>query len=151
VSADFFSNLQIPLPLVGEQKRIAGILDAADALRVKRRESLAQLDALLKSTFLTLFGDPIENPMEWEMVPLSGLGQVITGNTPSRSRPEFFGNDIEWIKSDNINTPAFKLTTASEGLSIEGRKVARTAPPRSVLVTCIAGSKECIGNAAVTD
>ena len=57
--------LQIPLPPLAEQKRIAGILDAADALRAKRREALAELDALLRSTFLGMFGDPVTNPMGW--------------------------------------------------------------------------------------
>ena len=51
--------LQIPLPPIDEQKRIAGILDAADALQAKRREALAQLDTLLQSTFLDMFGDPV--------------------------------------------------------------------------------------------
>ena len=69
VPADFFASLQIPLPPLAEQKRIARILDAADALRAKRREALAQLDALLQSTFLTLFGDPVTNPMGWEQLP----------------------------------------------------------------------------------
>lgn len=67
-------KIQIPLPPLAEQKRIAGILDAADALRAKRRESLAQLDTLLQSTFLTLFGDPVANPMGW---PTGSLGEVI--------------------------------------------------------------------------
>jgi type I restriction enzyme S subunit len=49
---------KIPLPPLEEQKRIAGILDAADSLRAKRREALAKLDDLLQSTFLDLFGDP---------------------------------------------------------------------------------------------
>ena len=57
---------KIPLPPLDEQKRIAGILDAADALRAKRREALAQLDTLLQSTFLDMFGDPVTNPMGWE-------------------------------------------------------------------------------------
>ena len=56
-----------PLPPLAEQKRIAGILDAADALRAKRREALAQLDTLLQSTFLDMFGDPVTNPMGWEV------------------------------------------------------------------------------------
>ena len=58
-------KLQIPLPPLSEQKRIGRILDAADALRVKRRETLAQLDVLLQSTFLDMFGDPVTNPMGW--------------------------------------------------------------------------------------
>ena len=59
-------KIQIPVPPLAEQKRIAGILDAAAALRVKRREALAQLDTLLQSTFLDIFGDPVTNPMGWE-------------------------------------------------------------------------------------
>ena len=56
----------IPLPPLAEQKRIAGILDATDALRAKRREALAQLDTLIQSTFLDMFGDPVTNPKGWE-------------------------------------------------------------------------------------
>ena len=63
ISRGFTSKFQIPLPPLPEQKRIAGILDAADALRARRRESLAQLDTLLQSTFLDMFGDPVTNPM----------------------------------------------------------------------------------------
>ena len=51
-------KIQIPLPPLSEQKRVARILDAADALRAKRREALAQLDTLLQSTFLDMFGGP---------------------------------------------------------------------------------------------
>ena len=66
VSKSIIEKVEIPLPPLAEQKRIAAILDAADALRTKRREALAQLDALLQSTFLTLFGDPVANPVGWE-------------------------------------------------------------------------------------
>jgi type I restriction enzyme, S subunit len=66
-------EIPIPLPPLAEQKRIAGILDAADALRAKRRESITQLDTLLQSTFLDMFGDPVTNPMKWEVVELTSL------------------------------------------------------------------------------
>ena len=65
---------KIPLPPLAEQKRIARILDAADALRAKRREALAKLDTLLRSTFLDMFGDPVTNPMGWEQ---SVVGDVV--------------------------------------------------------------------------
>ena len=67
ISRGFVSKVHIPLPPLAEQKRIAGILDAADALRAKRREALAQLDTLLQSTFLDMFGDPVTNPMGWHV------------------------------------------------------------------------------------
>ena len=148
---DVFLRLTIPLPPLAEQKRIAGILDAVDALRAKRREALAQLDTLLQSTFLDMFGDPVTNPMRWDTSALGAVGEIITGNTPSRKRPEYYGNDIEWIKSDNINDPSFVLTEAEERLSVAGKAVARTSPRGSILVTCIAGSPSCIGNAAIAD
>ena len=66
-------KLQLPLPSLAEQKRIAEILDATDALRAKRRESHAQLDTLLQSTFLDMFGDPVTNPMGWESTHLPDL------------------------------------------------------------------------------
>ena len=146
-----FRKLEIPLPPLSEQKRIAGILDTADALRAKRRETIAQLDTLLQSTFLDMFGDPVTNPMGWDTSALGEVGEVVTGNTPSRKRPEYYGNDIEWIKSDNINHPSFVLTEAEERLSVAGKAVARTSPKGSILVTCIAGSPSCIGNAAIAD
>ena len=69
-------KLRLPLPPIPKQKQIAAILDAADELRSKRREALAQLDQLLQSTFLDMFGDPVTNPMGWEV---GRLGDVCIG------------------------------------------------------------------------
>ena len=94
-------KLQIPLPPLAEQERIAGILDAADALRAKRRESLAQLDTLLQSTFLEMFGDPVANPMGWETRTLGEIIKVKSGNglvakdmAPGGEFPVYGGNGV---------------------------------------------------------
>ena len=58
------------LPPLAEQRRIAGVLDRAEALRAKRRAALAQLDSLTESLFLDLFGKPKKNPKGWPLVPL---------------------------------------------------------------------------------
>ena len=79
ISQENLAKLPIPLPPLAEQKRIAGILDAADALRAKRRESLAQLDTLLQSTFLEMFGDPVTNPMGWEVTAIGTHIKVLGG------------------------------------------------------------------------
>ena len=98
-----------------------------------------------------MFGDPVANNLAWPKVKLGRLGKVTTGNTPSRDCPDYYESEIEWIKSDNINTPYHVLTKSSESLSSEGMKEGRVVPAGSTLVTCIAGSPECIGNAALAD
>ena len=97
------SRLRIPLPPLAEQKRIAGILDAADALRAKRREALAQLDTLLQSTFLDMFGDPVTNPMGWEVMSLGDLAVKKPNNGLFRRNPEYSesldsGLPVVWVE-----------------------------------------------------
>lgn len=75
ISKRIVEEIEIPLPPLEEQRRIAAILDTADTLRTKRRQAIAKLDTLLQSTFLTMFGDPVTNPMGWEVRP---LGEVAT-------------------------------------------------------------------------
>ena len=69
----------IPLPPLPEQRRIAAILDKADALRQKRRAAIAKLDQLLQSVFLEMFGDPVTNPRNAAVVSLGDLATVRTG------------------------------------------------------------------------
>ena len=61
-------RLPVPLPPIEEQRRIAAVLDAADALRVKRRQAIAKLDTLTQAIFIDMFGDPILNPTGWPLV-----------------------------------------------------------------------------------
>jgi type I restriction enzyme, S subunit len=69
-----FWKYRAPLPPLVEQRRIAAILDKADALRTKRRETLAQLDRLAQSIFVEMFGDPATNPKGF---PRRKLGEII--------------------------------------------------------------------------
>ncbi len=62
VSGHHLRELSVPLPPLPEQKRIATILDKADALRDKRKKSIAKLEDLLQSVFLDMFGEPLTNP-----------------------------------------------------------------------------------------
>ena len=71
VNREDIGDLRIALPPLPEQRRIAEILDKADALRTKRRAALAQLDALTQSIFLDMFGDPATNPKGWPRLALS--------------------------------------------------------------------------------
>ncbi|MDA9347144.1 restriction endonuclease subunit S [bacterium] len=143
--------VEIPFPNIDEQRRIARILDKAEAIRRKREQALELADEFLKSVFLEMFGDPLINSKSLPTKPLSDFGKIVTGNTPPRANPRNYGNHIEWIKSDNINTPEHLLTKSSEHLSKEGMELARTVPAGSILVICIAGSPSSIGKVAIAD
>ena len=60
-------ELEIPLPPLDEQKRIAAILDKADAIRRKRQQAIQLADDFLRSVFLDMFGDPVTNPKGFPM------------------------------------------------------------------------------------
>lgn len=73
VNKSNFESLEIPLPPLEEQKRIAAILDKADAIRRKRQQAIKLADDFLRSVFLEMFGDPVTNPKGWEVKELSEL------------------------------------------------------------------------------
>ncbi len=151
IPTDTLLALPLRLPSLEEQRKIAAVLDKVSGLIAKRRQQLDKLDEIVKAKFVEMFGDPVGNPMGWEKIALGKRCDIVTGNTPSRADPENYGNFIEWIKSDNINTPAVLLTEAQEYLSETGFHKCRFVEADSLLMTCIAGSINCIGNVAVTD
>ncbi len=89
-----FSKLQVPSYLLGEQKRIANILDQADALRQKRKQSLQLLDDLLRATFLDMFGDPVRNGLKTNK---RIFGDLFTIKHGFAFKGEYFTNKGEYV------------------------------------------------------
>lgn len=108
----FLKETKIPLPPLAEQKRIAGILDAADALRAKRREAIAQLDALLQSTFLDLFGDPVANPKSWEVRPFEECCEAIFKGAFDLKAECYRAEGIPFIRIADIQNRTISLKDA---------------------------------------
>jgi type I restriction enzyme S subunit len=71
--------VEIPLPPIAQQKRIAAILDKAEELRSLRRQALAQLNAMTQSIFLEMFGDPAINPKGWDIFKVSDYVSTFQG------------------------------------------------------------------------
>jgi type I restriction enzyme S subunit len=151
VPGTFLEELTIPLPPLPEQRRIADLLARADRLRRLRRYARELSDTYLQSVFVEMFGDPVRNEKGWERVAVTELGKVQTGNTPSREESVYFGNFIEWIKSDNIVGGQLYVTKSREMLSEVGLRKGRSVNAGAVLITCIAGSLPHIGDVALTN
>jgi type I restriction enzyme S subunit len=81
---------QIPIltPPLDEQRRIATILDKADAIRRKRQESIRLTEEFLRSTFLEMFGDPVTNPKGWEVATIRDLVSEVKYGTSDKASYE---------------------------------------------------------------
>lgn len=144
-------KISINVPSIEEQEAIIEKLDLITEVIQCEEDRIQLYDELVKSKFIEMFGDPVINSKEWDKFKLADKCDITTGNTPSRKIPEYYGDYIEWIKSDNINTPYIDLTEAVEYLSEEGLEKGRSVEAGSILMTCIAGSVKCIGNVGIAN
>ncbi len=104
------SNITIPLPPLEEQKRIAAILDKADAIRRKREQAIQLADEFLRSLFLDMFGDPVQNPKGW---PVRRLGTAALrfsdGPFGSNLKTEHYvDSGIRVVRLQNIGAGTFR-------------------------------------------
>jgi type I restriction enzyme S subunit len=141
--------VEVPVPPYPAQDQIASVLSAYDNLiennrrRIQLLEQAARL--LYKEWFVHLRFPGHEHtqiidgvPEGWEAGTIGDLGEVITGKTPSKKKPENFGSDLPFIKTPDMHGNAIVVHT-EESLSEEGAKTQanKTLPPRSILVSCI--------------
>ena len=82
---------RLPLPSREEQRRIAAILDKADAVRQKHKKAIALTEELLRSAFLEMFGDSVTNPKGWKDVKLEGLLTFLTSG--SRGWAQYYASE----------------------------------------------------------
>jgi type I restriction enzyme S subunit len=102
---------KITLPPLPEQRRIAEVLDRAEALRAKRRAALAQLDTLTQSIFLTLFGDPVANSKEWPAgKPLGDVADIVSGITKGRKVNGQPVRSVPYLAVVNVQDKALDLS-----------------------------------------
>lgn len=90
VSKAVVSRIEIDLPLLPEQRRIADILDKADAIRRKRKEAIALTEELLRSAFLEMVGPAAPDYKGWEVRSIESLAS----DTPNSMRTGPFGSDL---------------------------------------------------------
>ena len=144
-------KMKIPLRTLEEQSHIVDELNRIVKIKKLRQQELEILDNLIQARFVEMFGDSRSNPFGFEKKMLKDTCKVITGNTPSRAIVEYYGNYIEWIKTDNIVSGILNPTLATESLSEKGMNVGRIVEKDSILMACIAGSIASIGRVCVTD
>ncbi len=140
-----FWKFPIPLPRLPEQRRIAAILDQADALRAMRREALAQLDSLAQSIFIEMFGDPVANPMGWpETFKLGGLADIVSGVTKGRKFGDAPTRVVPYLAVANVQDKALRLSDVKE-IEASEAEIARYRLLRNDLLLTEGGDPDKLG------
>lgn len=105
ITLDVLRNLEIPLPPLPEQKRIAAILDKADAIRRKRQQAIQLADDFLRAVFLDMFGDPVTNPKGWDEYVLNEIADIRSGVTKGKAvKPE-----------ESVTRPYMRVANVQDG------------------------------------
>ena len=103
LNTDQIKGLKIPLPPLPQQKKIAAILDHADQIRQLNKQIIKKYDQLTQSLFLDMFGDPVTNPMGWEVKKLEEVTTKIhSGNTPKGGSKVYVSHGIMFFRSQNV-------------------------------------------------
>lgn len=102
ISLGIVKELQIPLPPLPIQKRIAEILDAADALKRKDQELLKKYDELAQAIFIDMFGDPVKNEKGWDCLIGEDYAIRISVGVVIKPASYYVKEGIPALRSQNI-------------------------------------------------
>ena len=127
-------TLEFDLPSPGKQRELAGILSEAESLKGHYRKMLTTCDDVVKSQFVEMFGDPIDNTFHKPIASFSDLGKWQSGGTPARSNTSYFEGGIDWYSAGELN--GFHLRSSIEKITIEAlnQSAAKLYPAGSLLV-----------------
>ena len=104
MSTEWLKEQFIPIPPLSIQRSIVAELDLLHSVISKKKEQLRELDNLAQSLFYQMFGDPITNPMGWEIKKLGEVAETTSGGTPSKSNNEYYENGtIPWLRSGEVS------------------------------------------------
>ncbi|HEG0356466.1 TPA: restriction endonuclease subunit S [Campylobacter coli] len=143
------------IPPLKEQERIVGILDESfakidESIKILEQD-LLNLDELMQSALQKAFNPLKDNvkenyklPQSWEWKSLGEIGEIITGTTPSKNNPNFYGNEYPLFKPSDLNGDII-IKYASDNLSKLGFDNARNLPKNTILIVCIGASIGKVG------
>lgn len=129
ISKEFILSIQIPLPPIEAQRKVASELDKINCLISKRKSQLEKLDLFVKAKFIEMFGDPVKNPMGWDVnqlseISTSRLGKMLDAKqqTGENRFPYLANFNVQWFKieTNQLNEMDFNHSEQQEFKLMEG-------------------------------
>ncbi|MFO0387955.1 MAG: restriction endonuclease subunit S [bacterium] len=138
------AEIEIPLPSLDDQIRIAHLLGKVEGLIAQRKQHLQQLDDLLKSVFLEMFGDPVRNEKSWVVKPLQSVTSKIgSGATPTGGNEAYKSEGISLIRSMNVHDGKFVYKDLAFIDEVQANKLKNVVVEEHDVLLNITGASVC--------
>ena len=124
-----------------KQEKITKVLDKISIIIDKRKQELIQLDNLIQSRFVELFGDAVYNDKKWETDTVKNLcKEIYGGGTPSKAHPEYYKDgNIPWVSAKDMKTDVLKDSQIKINQLGVDNSTARLVPVNSVIMVIRSG------------
>ena len=139
----------LPLPPLPEQRRIAAILDKADAIRRKRRQAIELTEELLRSAFLEMFGDPVTNPKGWPVVELGELIAEIKAGWSAKGEDRPYGPSEHGVLKVSAVTSGWYRASEHKAVSDAAISKELVVPRRGDLLFSRANTRDLVAAACI--
>lgn len=133
-------NLEFNLPTLSEQRRLAKLLWSIVNTKQAYIKLLDLTDNLVRSQFIEMFGDPMQNEKGWQQTTISEICQQIQGGgTPSKSNPEYYFGDIPWVTPKDMKSEI--ISESIDHVSLVGveNSAIKIIPVNSILMVIRSG------------
>jgi type I restriction enzyme, S subunit len=137
---------RILMPPLEDQLRIVDILDKAEALRVKRRAAIAQLNTLGQSIFIDMFGEPTDNPMGW---PIKTIGDILSSANYGTSGKAATRGALPILRMGNITSTGEIDVADLKFIDLVAKDIERYTVRRGDILFNRTNSADLVGKAAV--
>ncbi len=149
ISQQIIKSLKIPLPSLAEQKRIAAILDKADAIHGKRQKAIKLADEFLRATFLDMFGDPATNPKNWQKCTIRDIVTEVKYGTSKKASVSVGRYPI--LRMNNITYNGYLNLTDMKYINLTKKEEPKYLIQKNDILFNRTNSRDLVGKTAVYD
>lgn len=141
-----FSDIEVRLPLISEQRRVTNKLKKVDMLLSLRKQQLAKLDELVKARFVEMFGVYPDNPMKWET---GTIRDIVKDVRYGSSRPAVEGGQYPYLRMNNITYGGELDLTDTKRIDVPENELPKCTVRRGDVLFNRTNSKELVGKTCV--